>query len=371
MRKSLENRSIIFVQPALPSYRIDFFDRIYESFGNRLRVYYSPGQLGSLTSQVNRPWAYEVGNINRIPGNLAWQRDVIDIPLRRNDILVLSGNPRHISTLILLFKAKVTSVRTVWWGHYWSSTSRRWRQVLRFLPMAMSDAILFYVDNEVERFIDDPMTIGKNKVLAALNNGIDDTLIQLHRQPYVATERARELLFVGRLTKKANLRLALRALAKLGDKAPVLHVVGAGDQEKFLQSLAVNLGVADFVHWHGESTNEEFIARIANKCRAFIYPGEVGLSLIHSMAYGLPALVHNEARLHMPEIAAFEDGWTGASFVNGDEDSLAAIMDEYMDNYIYLDKCSKNSISIVSNSYTTKSMSVRFSELVKSLDSGS
>ena len=37
--------------------------------------------------------------------------------------------------------------------------------------------------------------------------------------------------------------------------------------------------------------------------RIFVYPGEVGLSLIHAMAYGLPCLVHSDRLKHMPEIS--------------------------------------------------------------------
>lgn len=365
--KIFHGRNVIFVQPALPSYRLDFFDRLYKFFGERLYVYYSPGNLGALTKSVNKPWAYEVGAIRPLPARLAWQSSVTGIPLEKGDILILSGNPRQLSTLSLLLKAKLRGVHTVWWGHYWSSSSRRWRQVVRFLPMALADAILFYTDAEVEQYKNDRMASKSNKHVTALNNGVNDVPIRQYRRPYNASERERAFLFIGRLTRKANVALALRALARLGDKAPALHVVGDGEEAGELKALSATLGLSSKVYWHGATTDEELIGRVANRCRAFLYPGEVGLSLVHAMAYGLPAIVHNERRLHMPEIAAFKDGVTGRSFSYEDDVSLAAGLCDLIDRNDYLDELHEAVASVMVDSFTTKSMSERFKGLVNKM----
>ena len=70
---------------------------------------------------------------------------------------------------------------------------------------------------------------------------------------------------------------------------------------------------------------EPDIAQIANRCRLFVYPGGVGLSLIHAMAYGLPSIIHDDRWRHMPEIAAFQDGRTGRTFEREDPGSLASV----------------------------------------------
>lgn len=360
--------SIVFIQPALPSYRIDFFDSLYETYGKRLKVYYSPGKLGLLTDPVSRPWAYQVGSLKDVAGIFAWQSGVVNISYGKNDLLVLSGNPRQLSTIFLLLKAKFHKAKIVWWGHYWSSSSKRWRQLLRFIPMSVSDAALFYTDDEVDSFKNDRLAFGKSRLVAALNNGIDDSKIKLLRDNYSSSDRGREVLFIGRLTPKANLGLAIQALSKIGESAPVLHIIGSGEQEEFLRSLVVKLNVSDFVRWHGASTSEEFVSKIANRCRAFVYPGEVGLSLIHAMAYGLPAIVHGEKRAHMPEIAAFEDNVTGLSFPPGDDESLAALLAENIDDFDVLNNLSKNASLKLVNNYTTKSMSARFIHLCNLLN---
>lgn len=199
--------SIVHVQPAIPRYRLDFFERLYCQFGNRLHVYYSPGTLGALTQPIETDWAHTVGPMRDLPLGLAWQPGVARIPVERDDIVVLSGNPRQLSTLVLLIKARIAGAQVIWWGHYWSSTSRRWRQVLRHLLMTAADALLFYTDDEVEAFEKDAWKFKKAQIVTSLNNGIDIKDIRRLRIPYRARERKMELLFIGRLTPKANLGL--------------------------------------------------------------------------------------------------------------------------------------------------------------------
>lgn len=148
--------NVLFVQPSLLKYRLDFFDKIYLMLGRSLKVYYSEGNLGALSIEVERQWSYRLQPVKSFLNFFFWQVGVFKIIIKKNDIIVLSGNPRYISTLILMIKAKLIGAKIVWWGHYWSSTSRRWRQILRFIPMMFADAILFYTDDEVKKFKNDP-----------------------------------------------------------------------------------------------------------------------------------------------------------------------------------------------------------------------
>lgn len=361
---------LLHIQPALPRYRLDFFERLHRKYSPDFKVFYSPGSLGALTEPLSADWAVPVGPVRRLPGGLLWQSGVAGLPIQQGDIVVLSGNPRQLSTLVLLVRARLRSARVVWWGHYWSSTSRRWRQILRHLPMALADAILFYTDAEVDAFGSDAVLRGRARCVAALNNGIDIEPIRQLRRTYSAAQRDPALLFIGRLTSKARLDLGLEALALLSKAAPVLHVIGDGDQRAMLQARARELGLENRIVWHGALTDEARIAEVANRCSAFIYPGEVGLSLIHAMAYQLPAIVHNRPSLHMPEIAAFCDGETGLSFAYGDAHALAQTIVTLLADATRLDGFAAAAAQIVGPSFTTEDMAARFEALVAHLENG-
>lgn len=359
--------NILHIQPALPRYRLDFFERLHRRYGPEFQVIYSPGSLGALTQSVKASWAVSVPPIKRLPGGLFWQPGVASLYVSRGDTVILSGNPRQLSTIALLFRARMRGARVVWWGHNWSSTSRRWRQMLRYLPMALADALLFYTDAEVNAFRSQSYLRGRVRLVAALNNGIDIGPIEKFRFPYSAIQRERALLFIGRLTEKARLDIGLEALARLRETAPVLHVIGDGDQRVALQDKAQLLGLESQIIWHGALTEESQIAEVANRCRAFLYPGEVGLSLIHAMAYRLPAIVHSDPRLHMPEIAAFRDGVTGLGFDYGDTDALARRISSLLDDTMRLNSFATATANVVGPSFTTEDMADRFEALITRL----
>lgn len=359
---------VFVVQQQLPKYRMPLFDKVSKHFGSRFRVFYSPGTLGSLTEKVSVEWGDELGAVKTLPGGFEWQRGMATLDIKEDDVVVLWGNPRHVSTLALLLRAKFVGSKVIWWGHYWSSTSRRWRQILRFLPMTLADALLFYTDEEIEIFRQDGYNWNRRKVVAALNNGLDIAPIVPHRSPYVASSRERSLLFIGRLTDKAELGLGLRALALLGQDAPNLHVIGDGKNLRQLQTEAEQLGVKEKVIWHGSIVDEKEISAIANRCQAFLYPGEVGLSLVHAMAYGLPALVHEIRMRHMPEIAAFQNEETGIEFAWSDADSLADTIKTLLSDDDQLERMSGNALNVVDNSFNMDDMAARFIKLVDCLE---
>ena len=359
---------ITHVQPALPRYRLDFFDRLSRQYGPSMKVHYSPGSLGALTRTVDADWAVEAGAMRSVLGKLAWQPGIAGLAVDRGDIVVLSGNPRQLSTMVLLLRAKLSGAKVIWWGHYWSSTSRKWRQSLRRLPMSLADAILYYTDQEVLAHKAESGEPKGSALIAALNNGLDFEPIRKRRAPYVAGTRDRALLFVGRLTAKANLGLSFEAMARLGAHAPMLHVIGTGVEEDNLRSKAAELEIGDKVVWHGALTNEDAISEVANTCQAFVYPGEVGLSLIHAMAYGLPAIVHDSNNFHMPEIAAFRNGLTGMSFEHGSVRSLSDAIAAMLADEDRLLRFSDGAKSVVGPSFTTEDMASRFIALVKQLE---
>jgi len=319
--------------------------------------------MGALTDHVpERSWAHRLGRVRKIAPGLMWQSGAFAVPVARGDIVVVSGAPRCLSNLALLLRARFGGARTIWWGHYWGATSQPWRFFLRLLLMRSADAILFYTDAEVDDYR--RLKPGDKRPVAALNNGIDTAPGRAGRTQYCAAERERAFLLIGRLTAKAQTDLALQALAKPEAAGIVLHVLGGGDAFDDLKDQAARLGVQGRVHWHGGTADERRIAAIANRCRAFVYPGEVGLSIIHAMAYGLPALVHDDRRRHMPEIAAFTAGETGLTFRRHDANDLAQIMGRMIDDGPSLERWSASAIAVTEQSFNTEDMAARFMALV-------
>jgi O-antigen/teichoic acid export membrane protein/glycosyltransferase involved in cell wall biosynthesis len=356
---------VLLFQPALPRYRIDFFDRLSHALGPSFRVFYSPQSLGVLTELGDAPpWAQAVGRLRRPLPGVEWQDGVLSTTFRPGDIVVVSGAPRCLSNLLLLLKARLSGAVTIWWGHYWSGTTRSHRFAVRMRLMRMAHAVLFYTDLEVSEYRAGVGAMDRRPILA-LNNGIDTVPVERLRASYRSIDRERAGLFIGRVTEKSRLELVLRAMAKpkLADFA--LHVIGDGRDRDKLIALSETLGISARVHWHDATVDEARIAPIANRCRLFVYPGSVGLSLIHGMAYGLPAIVHDHRKTHMPEVAAFQSGVTGLSFVPEDVDSLVASIADALSDEARLDGMSARCIAVTRDGYNTAAMAERFVDALR------
>ena len=352
------------IQPALPVYRLDFFSRLQKEYGCNFRVYHSRSDMGNISAQTEDfDWAVDIGSISQLCWGLEWQAGVMAIPIGQRDILVVCGAPKTISTLCLLIKARILGVKTVWWGHYWGANTTPLRLYLRLIFARLSHGVLFYTDSEV-------LKARRTRVLrrmriSALNNGLDYQSIEPHRRKYVFTERNKNILFIGRLTPKSELDLLINSIVLLNDEAYMVHVIGSGQMFDAFSSAAAEFGVADNFSWYGDVTDEKKISEIANKCSLFVYPGQVGLSLIHAMAYGLPAIVHSDRLRHMPEIAAFKDGSTGLSFKDQDARSLCRQLRHFEGlEATVAESLSEQSIREVEINFNTSVMAERFVEFI-------
>ncbi len=350
---------VFIFQPALPNYRIDLFKKLNNFLNNNLTVYYSDSNLGILSKIKNQyGWAKKIGELIEIFPGIYWQAGSLSINISQADCIVVCGSPRDLSTIFLLIKAKLRNKKTIWWGHYWSSTSTKFRQRIRIYISRLSNAYLFYTDEEVQKF--KKAGWKSKKLISALNNGLDLKNISSKRKEYISIERPLNIFFIGRLTKKTNIYLLINALYLIKTKEYKLNIIGDGPEIINIKKTIRRLDLTNVVYLHGEISDEGEISRIANKCSVFVYPGSVGLSLIHAMAYGLPAIVHDNISHQMPEIAAFKNFLTGLNFKENSASDLAKVIKKLMKSNSLRQKMSFNSIKIVSDKFNTKNMSKRF-----------
>lgn len=354
----------MITQPAIPTYRLDFFDRLARHYGDQFRVYSADNDLGVIVPGGPRPvWSEALAPPTPLFGAnaLVWQASLLGFPINRGDIVVVSGAPRNVSNLALLARARLKGAKTIWWGHLRSAKSQTMLARFRMKLAALSHAILFYTEKEKSEF--DRAQPQKTPTFY-LNNGLDNRKIKQLRAGFTARERDKAVLFIGRITPKANLELLLRSLAKPACAQISLHVIGDGDDKDRLKAIAVQTGIHDRIIWHRGTTDEETIACIANRCRAFVYPGAVGLSLIHALNYGLPAILHEQTDRHMPEIAAFEPGRNGEVFAFEDDASLAASLSDLLASQERLDRYAERAIAVTADNFTTETMASRFIDMI-------
>ena len=83
-----------------------------------------------------------------------------------------------------------------------------------------------------------------------------------------------------------------------------------------------------------------------------VSPGNIGLTAIHSLTYGTPAITHNNFSNQMPEFEAIQDGFTGSFFEENDINSLKLSIQKWLSKHpIKNDELIKNCYSIIDRYY--------------------
>ena len=130
------------------------------------------------------------------------------------------------------------------------------------------------------------------------------------------------IVFLGRVVEEKQIDKLLRAFAKLDESLDArLEIVGGGDQEFRLKSLALQLGIADRVTFTGY-VEEDYLRNALTRATVFAMPSIAELqsiSTMEAMASGLPIVAANAMAL--PHLV--HDGENGFLFEPGNVDEFA------------------------------------------------
>jgi glycosyltransferase involved in cell wall biosynthesis len=370
-------RRLIISQPVVPHYRVPLFQKISERSGYLTAVLASSTFPGSPPSAQRLPeWADTSHHCVSILGQAYWQMG-LELPPQctRGDVLVVNGNPRLISNTKLLRTARRRGMGTVWWGHWRSPTSVAWRMWVRRRLMRGMDALLLYADYEAQeaRAVFDP-----SMAVFSANNTIDtaeidQAIFQWPEQRLAAFRRnqtvsERMVLFCGRLRRSppTDLDMTLHALRRLADRGDDLQlvVIGSGEDQARLMSIANDEGVAERVRWLGALYDEQDLAPWFLSARCLVYPGSIGLTLMHALAYGLPVVTHSSRQLHNPEIYALREGFNGLTFTRGDVADMAEKLFITCADHELRATMSANASRQIRESYSIDAMVGRYIEAV-------
>lgn len=131
----------------------------------------------------------------------------------------------------------------------------------------------------------------------------------LHTKPYapvirrgVSRDKIR-LLFVGHVRKYKGIQYILGAMRTLMDEynmEPLLEIVGRGDYERVLKSLASKLNIQRQIVWNGNISDAE-LARKYQTADIFLLLSKAeayGLVVAEALASGLPCIVANTVALN-------------------------------------------------------------------------
>jgi glycosyltransferase involved in cell wall biosynthesis len=309
------------MQTVAPHYRQAVFELIQELEGDGFELvageeYFDP----TVRTQVREPVEYRLVRNHYLLGRrLLWQSGSLLRCVRAERVL-LELNPRILNVWATLLLRRALRRRTTLWGKAWPHAGRdapsdRVRNLLRRL----AGNVVLYTETEARELRLRSPTLN----VTAAPNALYPLSEAHHRQP---AGSARSFICVGRLAAAKRPGLALEAFAvaspDLGEDAEFVFV-GEGPLRGQLERRALDLGVADHVRFTGfvPAWDLDVFRTLYGDAVASVSPAFVGLSLMHSLWFGVPMIIAGDEP-HSPEVEAAVEGET-AFFVPSD--SAAAL----------------------------------------------
>lgn len=139
------------------------------------------------------------------------------------------------------------------------------------------------------------------------------------------------LIFLGRLTKIKKLSYLIETVSILKKNGELYNVVlvGDGPEHEILEEKVRQNGMEEQVWFYGASYDEKVNAVLVYNADLCVAPGNIGLTAMHVMMFGCPAVSHNDFSRQMPEFEAIKPGTTGDYYKYGSVEDLAITISQW------------------------------------------
>lgn len=266
-------------------------------------------------------------------GNLLWQPQAVKAARGGHyHALILLADPNFVSTWVAAALARWRRTPVLFWGHGWLKPESRAKQLVRRLYFGLSHRFLIYAERGkrlgiAAGFPAERITVVYNSlaveradaVIARIESGMNTERPQV----FFADPDRPLLICTARLTARCRFDVLLKAAALLEERGDGVNVllVGEGPERAALEHMAAEHDLA--VCFFGACHDEEVVGPLLYHADLTVSPGKIGLTAMHSLMYGTPAITHDDLDAQMPEVEAIEEGVTGAFFRRDDAAALA------------------------------------------------
>ena len=300
--------------------------------------------------------------INKLPIIYFQPYAVLKIVKDMPDLIVSLGSPYSITAWFLVLYGRLTRTPVLLWGHGLLGNEKGLKWIIRKIFYNLASGQLLYGEYAkdllvAKNFNPDTLHVVYNSLDYDNQLRIYDKLTDEMRSEFRATLGLtvddRLIVFTGRLQPIKRLDMIVDALAILKERNYRVHVVfvGEGHEKENLHTLSVKNDVEKQVHFLGASYDESYLGLVLGSSNLCVIPSGAGLSIMHSMIFGTPVLIHDDVTNHFPEWEAVIDGETGLFYRYDDLTDLADKIQQAMYPEPIKNKMNKSCIKIIKKKY--------------------
>lgn len=320
-----------------PHYREAIYSMMEEElnadfyFGDKLKT-----NIKKIDYSIFKRKVVEVKNI-LLPGPLYYQKGVLKLLFKKYDSYIMTGETYCISTFLFLLLSKFTKKKVYLWGHGCRGDESVVNMFIKRLSNYLYDGFFLYGNYAKDLLIKRGFNRDKLHVVynsldydAQLENRKGLTVNSIYKDYFKNDNKV--VYFIGRLNQSKRLDILIDALSELKYKGKNYNLVliGSGDSDSILRNYAMQKGIDD-VWFYGECYDEVLLSSLIYNADLCVSPGNIGLTAMHSLTYGTPAITHNNYSKQMPEFEAIVENETGILFDYNDVKSLSDKIEKWFE----------------------------------------
>lgn len=335
---------VALVTNSIPHYRVPLYNLLAQRF--EFTVFHS-GEIvrGNCEFSQVRLRCYELGPFNIQPG-------LLFSGLKRFDSIIYMCDIRWLLSIIVFYCLR-RKVRSIWWGAW--KTGHLFTDRIRLLLLKGSASNIYYCDNHLSSFFE---MRKKNIDQFVANNTV---YVENHSDTSAKSYGKNRIISVGSLNQRKRLDLIITAIykMKLQGLQYFLDLVGSGPQKELLIGMVDGLGLSDNITFHGQITDEHRLMELYSNSFVSVSLGQAGLSVLQSMAYGVPFVTFENA-ISGGEKTNIINGYNGLLLPSGELNDFSEVLLAHHNKDIDFGLLGANAYRTYIESATTGQMVIAF-----------
>jgi glycosyltransferase involved in cell wall biosynthesis len=370
---------IVFIQPVLPIYDIDFFNALQERFSSiELLVLADIKTKDELNQSKSSKIKFQIEHLRQVNFcGLIFRPGLFRLIQGRayGFTVIYNSNPRDVTQFLAMILSWLMGRQFFSWGMFHRIGGPRIMSNFYYKVIGqISSKTLCYSRIGATNLISlgvPPSKIGI--VGTAIDERVPMAIKSLKTQNELIQFRALEgltgkhiVLQVVRLSRYKRPELFIAAAELVLEKRNdiVFVLVGGGEMFKELKELVKHKNLDQNIRFLGPIYDEKILSNWYLSASAFVVPTCIGLSAHHAMAYGVPVITDDSLNMQASEFEVVSNGLNGLVYKEGDILSLASKINTLISSEELRTRMSENAFSTIKNVYSMGNKVENFANLV-------
>ena len=279
-------------------------------------------------SLLNNTYMYKTYNFHNA---LYWEKGIIKLLFKKEyKVFLKLGESRSLSGYIFNLIARIMKKKVYLWTHGWYGKEKGINAIIKQQLFKHATGIFTYSDYSKKLLVEKGISSEK---IFTIHNSLNYDKQKALRESIGLNNIYKEhfgnnypvIIVIGRLNMRKKLQQLLEAVAILKNKGENYNIIfiGEGEDRSKLEILSLDLKLKENVWFYGACYDETENAKLIINSDLCVVPGDIGLTAIHVMTFGIPVITHNTFMYQGPEFETIKDGITGMFFKRDDVEDLA------------------------------------------------